>query len=436
MSKKTKNVGIIGLGTVGSGVYETLINKREKIEGLIDGSFHIPIVLVKDVNKTREVAIDTQITDTLEDFLKVDLDAVVEASPDSDIAYPYVRQLLGKGITVVTANKELVAKYGEELLELAEVNQCRLYFEAAVAGGIPLLTSLRHTLKTNDVEKMEGIVNGTSNFILTKMREEGTPFQQALEEAQEKGYAEAVPDKDIDGWDAYYKTVILSHWLYGEAPTWTASKPKGVREIDTRDLVLADEFNGRIKHIASLEKLPTKVVASVRPRFVLNTHPLYGVEGVNNGIHVKGSIVGSLLFQGAGAGKFPTASAVIEDLINDWTGTSEKSPFVYQDKESKQSLDSDESVSLKQMDENASLWLVSGKQLAYSFEKQNNIESVTEIKKSQDRESVMVYGTESEVIKVLNAVNDGISIYPVLGDVEDVLDIHRANKRLVSEVSL
>lgn len=429
MSKKERNVGIIGFGTVGSGVYETLQIKREKIEKLISGSFNIPIVLVDNANKTRNVSSGTEITNLFERFIDVDLDAVVEASPDAVTAYPFVKRLLVKGITVVTANKELIAKHGEELLKLAELNHCRLYFEAAVAGGIPLLTSIRHTMKTNDVEEVEGIVNGTSNFILSKMRQEGTPFQRALEEAQEKGYAEAVPDKDVDGWDAYYKTIILSNWIYGESPSWLSSKPQGVRGIDTRDLLIADEFNGRIKHIASLQKFPNKVVASVRPRFVLNTHPLYGVEGVNNGVHVKGSIVGSLLFQGAGAGKFPTSSAVVEDLINDWTGTSESSPFRSQVLNTNQPIEN-ESVNLG--DYAASVWLVTGTQLALQFQNSHNIEIMTNIKKLQGREAVIVKATESDLIEVTTTKNNDNSIYPISGDQEEILPFYKAIKHSVS----
>ncbi|MDQ0254639.1 homoserine dehydrogenase [Evansella vedderi] len=316
MNQPTFQVAIIGFGTVGEGVYRTLERKAKKIEALLGRSLHIPFVLVKSVEKDRDVLPVTKVTNRLEDLLEYDrLDVVVEASPDAETAYPFVTELLRRGVSVISANKELMAKYGEELHQLATDHRCHLLYEAAVAGGIPLLNTIRHTLKTNTVDRLEGILNGTSNFMLTKMREEGASFPQALREAQEKGYAEAVPDKDVDGWDAYFKTTILSHWIYGKAPVWKG-EPKGIRHVTVEDISLANQLNGRIKHVASLVKVGDNVEASVEPCLVLNDHLLYGVEGVNNGIHIEGSIVGSVMLQGPGAGKYPTASAIVEDLVN------------------------------------------------------------------------------------------------------------------------
>ncbi|PYZ92882.1 homoserine dehydrogenase [Salipaludibacillus keqinensis] len=424
-----KKVGIIGFGTVGSGVYETLLNKRTKINQLINGDFVVPVVLVKNLHKTRDVPEETEVIDQFDQLSsRSDLDAVIEASPDSYTAYPYVKTLLKNGTTVVTANKELMANHGEELLQLAAENQCRLFFEAAVAGGIPILTSIRHTLKTNDIEKIEGIVNGTSNFILTKMRDEGAAFNRALKEAQEKGYAEAIPDKDIDGWDAYFKTVILSHWIFGTSPTWLTDKPSGIRGIDVRDLLLASEFNGRIKHVASIERDETKIEATVRPKLVLSGHSLYGVEGVNNGIHVKGSIVGSLLFQGAGAGKFPTASAVIEDLINHWTDTSEETPLSgIEFEQTRLNIQNVRTNFGAQIESKTDAWLVTGKQLALQLENQNTVTSLTNIKKRDGREALLVKGKETDVKEVMTALNDSVWIYPVCGEDTDWDQIQAVN---------
>ncbi|NJP38308.1 homoserine dehydrogenase [Alkalicoccus luteus] len=317
----TRKLGILGFGTVGSGVYESLEKERKRVETLA-GFFTIPVVVVKDASKARATGPDTLVTDRLEALFEAEVDTVVEAVTDAEEAYPAVRKLLQKGISVISANKELIARHGEELHLLAAGSGSRLFYEAAVAGGIPILTSIRHTLKTNRILRVEGIVNGTSNFILTKMREEGTAFEAALEEATALGYAEAVPDKDIDGWDAWFKTTILSFWINGAGPEWTEERPQGIRGIDVRDLHLAEKLGGRIKHVASLEG--TK--ASVGPKLVLKDHALYGVEGVNNGVYVEASLSGPLLFQGPGAGKFPTAGAVIEDVINHWTNTAEEEP--------------------------------------------------------------------------------------------------------------
>lgn len=310
-------LAIIGFGTVGEGVYRALEKKEAKVKALLGCSITIPFVLVKNVEKKRDVQSTTKVTDRIEEIFKYEgLDAVVEAAPDEETAYPYVSELIKRGISVISANKELIAKRGEELHALARENGCHLLYEAAVAGGIPLLNTLRHGLKTNTVQRIEGIVNGTSNFMLTKMREEGATFDDALREAQAKGYAEAVPDKDVDGWDAFFKTTILSRWLYGKNPSWSVDKPKGIRHITVGDITLAGRLKGRIKHVASLVVDGNVVRASVEPKLVLDDHPLYSVEGVDNGIHIEGSIVGSVLLQGQGAGKFPTASAVVEDLMN------------------------------------------------------------------------------------------------------------------------
>ncbi|WP_088032634.1 homoserine dehydrogenase [Evansella clarkii] len=317
MTLKPYKIAIIGFGTVGEGVYETIEKKSEKLGSLLGRQVEVPVVLVKNGDKPRQVSRKTEITTSFDSILnKKEIDAVVEATPDAATGYPYAAALLENGVSVITANKELVAKHGEELQRLAELSGADLLYEAAVAGGIPLLNTLRHTLKINTIDKLEGILNGTSNYILTKMRTEKSPFTSALEEAQEKGYAEAVPDKDVDGWDAYYKTTILSRWIYGKSPIWQDNAPRGIRNVASEDIKLAEKAGGRLKHIASLVKRGTEVHASVTPCFLLDNHPLYNVEGVNNGINIEGSIVGSILLQGPGAGKFPTASAVVEDLVN------------------------------------------------------------------------------------------------------------------------
>ncbi|MCR6095199.1 homoserine dehydrogenase [Salipaludibacillus agaradhaerens] len=404
-----KKIGIIGFGTVGSGVYETLVTKREKITHLIGSDLEIPVILVKDAARKRHVANDTKVTDRFEEVIALaDLDVVIEVSPDAETGYPYVHALLSKGITVITANKELVAKHGETLLPLADANNCRLYYEAAVAGGIPVLSSIRHTLKTNDILQLEGIVNGTSNFILTKMREEGAAFDVALAEAQEKGYAEAVPDKDVDGWDAYFKTTILSQWLFGRAPVWQSAIPIGIRGIRLEDLTLAEKIGGRIKHVAALENISGQPVASVRPHLILTEHPLYAVEGVNNAIHLEGSIVGSIAFQGPGAGKFPTASAIVEDLVNHLSHTSEKQPDVLN---ISMTRNEEKSFTPKQ----TKVWFVTGKQLTLQLEGSRSIDTLSNILYSEGKEAVLLTGNEREVISTMTKLNDSITIYPVTG---------------------
>jgi homoserine dehydrogenase len=316
MSQTGYQLAIIGFGTVGEGVYHAVETSSDKLTRLLGKPLHIPAVLVKDGTKKRNTGAATRIVTQLDELLREKPDIVVEATPDAETGFPYVRRLLELGITVVTANKEMVANHGEVLADLAEKHDAQLLFEGAVAGGIPLLNTLRHTLKTNEILQVNGILNGTSNYVLTKMQREGTPFQNALKEAQEKGYAEAVPDKDVDGWDASFKTAILSQWIYGQAPVWKQKEPAGIREITAEDLALSAQAGGSLKHVATLRKDRYCVTAAVRPCFLFRDHPLYAVEGVNNGVHIEGSIVGDLLLQGPGAGKGPTASAVVEDVVN------------------------------------------------------------------------------------------------------------------------
>ncbi|MBU9722192.1 MULTISPECIES: homoserine dehydrogenase [Bacillaceae] len=314
--QKPFRIAIIGFGTVGEGVYRTISDQGDKIKGLLGRPIAVTMIVVNQ-EKNREIGPDVKVTTDFNDLIEEKhLDVVIEATPDAQTAYDYVKRLLEKGTSIVTANKELIAKHGPELHQVAERNHCHLLFEAAVAGGIPLLNTIRHTLKTNNIERIEGILNGTSNFILTKMREGGTSFTEALYEAQEKGYAEVVPDKDINGWDALYKTEILSQWVYGKSPIWTTSKPIGIGSITRETIKLASALKGRMRHIASLSDTGKGIEASVQPYLVCEDHLLYGVDGVNNGIQIQGSIVGSIMLQGPGAGKFPTASAVIEDVIN------------------------------------------------------------------------------------------------------------------------
>ncbi|MBM7096328.1 homoserine dehydrogenase [Bacillus sp. H-16] len=315
---------IIGFGTVGEGVYRTIQSKREKLSAILGREVKVPAILVKERGKSRDLEDHTRVATSLEEISAGSVDLVVEATPDAETGYPYVTHFLKKGIPVVTANKELIAKKGEELFKLAEVNDSDLLFEAAVAGGIPLLNTLRHTLKTNNIEQINGILNGTSNYVLTKMQNEGTSFDAALQEAQEKGYAEAVPDKDVDGWDAYYKASILSHWIYGAAPEWEEGAPAGIRSVTVEDLLLAEKATGKIKHVASLKRSGFGIQASVRPCFIFSDHHLYSVNGVDNGVHIKGSLSGDLLLQGPGAGQYPTASAVIEDVVNVLQGKNER----------------------------------------------------------------------------------------------------------------
>ncbi|WP_096189825.1 homoserine dehydrogenase [Evansella halocellulosilytica] len=430
MSHPSFKLAIIGFGTVGEGVYRTIEKKSEKLVTLLGRSLEIPYVIVKNTDKEREVGEKTLVTNEFDTVINDrSLDVVIEATPDAETGLPYVKQLLQEGISVVSANKELIATYGDELYEIASDHGCHLLFEAAVAGGIPLLNTLRHTLKTNTIDRLEGIVNGTSNFILTKMRQEGAPFSQALSEAQEKGFAEAVPDKDVDGWDAYFKTNILSQWIYGRSPVWNDQAPIGIRHIHVDDLVLAHQLNGKIKHIAKLRKHGDRVDGSVKPSFVLHDHPLYSVEAENNGIHIQGSIVGSVMLQGPGAGKYPTASAIIEDVVNLLSGKHEtvehegiefvEHGFVENDGKS---------------EEERSLWFVTGGRKLEKCLNYVDAELLHSLVRENQKVATIVHEHEDKMKELQVLAKGTIQVYPILGDKGDILSTHLEvlNKNTVS----
>ncbi|MFL6559099.1 MAG: homoserine dehydrogenase, partial [Bacillus sp. (in: firmicutes)] len=243
------------------------------------------------------------------------LDVVVEAIVNKEPTFTFLKQAIQRGCHIITANKEMFAHHGNELLELAEIHNVSVGFEATVAGGIPVIQTLRELLKINRVQRIQGILNGTSNFILTEMREKQHSFAAALSLAQAKGYAETDPTNDVEGFDAFYKTMILSRIAFGEEPNWHDVEREGITSI-TSELIEATEKLGlRFKHIASITKAGNQISATVKPALVTKSHPFYPIEGVENAVNVQSDIVGSITLQGPGAGMFPTASAVVEDLV-------------------------------------------------------------------------------------------------------------------------
>ncbi len=233
-------------------------------------------------------------------------------------AKTYIEQAITKGTHVITANKELMAFHGEELRRMAELAGVRLAYEASVAGAIPVIRTIQELLQVNQVTQIHAIMNGTTNYILTQMRERKIPFEQALLEAQEKGYAESDPSNDIEGWDPFFKLMVLSDLVFDEQPNWNQVEREGIEQVTLEQLTIAEQFGLRLKLIASLYKTELGWNAKVTPTFLSQSHPLYTVEGVDNGIVLETDLAGRLFFQGAGAGAYATASAIIEDLINIW----------------------------------------------------------------------------------------------------------------------
>ena len=310
------HVALLGFGTVGKGVYETIKGHQTRLKALLGKNVKVTGILVRNVDKHELQDDEVLLTSNFDEILTLPkLDIVIEAIVGREPGFSYLKQSIEKGCHIITANKEMFAYHGKELLELASEHNVACGFEATVAGGIPAIQTVRTLLNVNNIERIEGIVNGTSNYILTKMREDGIAFEEALQAAQEKGYAEEDPSNDIEGHDAFYKAMVLSQIAFGEQPEWPTVTRKGISAITHSHIRLFSEWGLRVKHVISLVTGFRGIVCSVKPVLVDPSHPLYSVEGVQNAVSIEGDIVGNILLQGPGAGKFPTASAIVEDLI-------------------------------------------------------------------------------------------------------------------------
>ncbi|MBM7646419.1 homoserine dehydrogenase [Scopulibacillus daqui] len=313
----TVNVALLGLGTVGQGVYETVVSHQEELRQAAGESVRIPVILIKDSCKNRSISGDVEITTDFNDIFKYPIDAVIEAVGGCEPVYGYLRKCLERKIPVITANKELLAKKGSELMNTADRHQTELIFEASVAGSIPILYIIKNYLKVNRIQKLEAILNGTSNFILTAMRNNKQSFEQSLAEAQRLGYAEADPSNDILGWDTFYKTMILSELIYHRQPDWNDVVRKGIDQVTLEDINAAIESQEKIKLMATLSRSSNgSIKASIEPVRIKKDHPLYAVEGVNNAVRIKTDLADDLVLSGPGAGAFPTASAIMEDFVS------------------------------------------------------------------------------------------------------------------------
>lgn len=314
---KTIHIALLGYGTVGKGVYQTIKNHQSRFKALLGSEVKIAAVLVRNIERHHLPDQDVLLTTNFEDILQLPkLDVVVDAIVGSEPSFTYLQAAIQKGCHVITANKEMFAHHGGQLKALADQHQVSIGFEATVAGGIPVIQTLNTLLNINKITKLEGILNGTSNFILTKMRQEDLSFADALKLAQELGYAELDPTNDVEGIDAFYKAMILSQVVFGEQPQWNDVQRKGITEITAEKIKLFSGIGLRFKHVACLEKTETGIKCSIKPVLVSQTHPLYQVEGVQNAISIDADIVGNIAIQGPGAGMFPTASAVVEDFIH------------------------------------------------------------------------------------------------------------------------
>ena len=311
-------IGIIGLGTVGEGVFKVLTNEKESI--FEKSRADIEVKYACDLNIERKFSFDFDRSVLINDYKKIlndpEIKIVVELIGGETIAKQIIIEAFQAKKSVVTANKALIAKYGVELFQLAKENGVSFLFEAAVGGGIPIVTPLMESLVANTVTEIRGIMNGTSNYILTKMKEDNLSFDEALKIASEKGYAEADPTYDVDGIDAGHKINILASLAYGGSIKFKNMQLSGIREISTVDIFSANQLNSTIKLIASSKLLSDKSVQiSVEPTLIPNSEILAKVDDVYNAIETTGSYTDKTLFYGKGAGMDPTASAVVADIV-------------------------------------------------------------------------------------------------------------------------
>ncbi|MFC7785799.1 homoserine dehydrogenase [Rossellomorea sp. GCM10028870] len=314
----TINVALLGFGTVGQGVCEAIDTHQERIREVLGKEVKVRAILIKDPVKQRNIDSSIKVTTDFQEILDIpDLHVIFEAIVGEEPGHTYLTKAIEKGIHIVTANKAMFAKYGPDLLEKARNNGVTIGFEATTAGGIPVIGSIRQLLKVNEIERVQGILNGTSNFILSQMRKRGISFETALKQSQEKGYAEADPTSDIEGYDAFYKLLILSQTAFGKQPDWKDIRRKGISHLTAEWLQAAESFRLRFKHVGSLERDSSNhITGEVEPILVHDTHPFYGVEDVENAISLKGSLVGRITLLGPGAGKLPTGSAMVEDFLS------------------------------------------------------------------------------------------------------------------------
>lgn len=314
MSSTTK-IAVMGFGVVGSGTVELLDKNKDVIKNRCGQEIEVKYIL--DLRDFPDSPYKDKLTKSFEDILNdPEITVVAELMGGKTFAYDYTKRLLQKGVSVVTSNKELVATYGAELLKIAKENGCNYLFEASVGGGIPIIRPLHQCLAANRFSKIAGILNGTTNYILTKMIYDQKSFDEALAQAQSLGYAEKDPSADVDGHDATRKLCILGSLAFGKHIYPEYVHCSGIREITLDDVEYAENAGYAIKLIGLIENTESGIVATVCPRLVSINNPLSGVNDVFNAIMVTGDAVGEVLFYGRGAGKFPTASAVVGDIID------------------------------------------------------------------------------------------------------------------------
>ena len=315
----TKRVGvaILGLGVVGFGTYQTLVDHREYYLKTQNVDITVEAVLVRNKQKALEKGVPEEIvTENISEVIaNPSVDIVIETIGGVDAAKDYVLSALRQGKTVVTANKEMICKFSHELERVAKRTGSGLYYEASCVGGVPIIRTLLDGVQANNVQEMMGIINGTTNYILTKMTQEGEDYETALAKAQKRGYAETDPTNDVEGFDALYKLSILSSLAFHTKVPYTKIFRDGISQISAKDIDYGKSLGYTLKLLAIGKNTPQGIEARVHPTFVPNAHPLASVSNAYNAVYLKGDAVGDIMLYGRGAGALPTASAVVSDVI-------------------------------------------------------------------------------------------------------------------------
>lgn len=316
---KNVSIALLGCGTVGKGVVDLLQMNGHLIAEQTDTHIHIKHVLVRDIEKYKNVGLDENLhlTDNFKDIIEDDeVEIVVEVMGSADFAKACIEECFRRGKSVVSANKDVIADCGIGLLKLAQENGADFQFEASVAGGIPIIRPMYSSLNANQIEEIIGIMNGTTNYILTNMTDRGLTYEEALKEAQEKGYAEADPTSDVGGFDAARKIAILAKLGFHAYVNVKDVSIEGIEGVTKEDIAHATAMGYAIKLLAVAEKNTDGISLAVHPAFVPKDHPLANVGGAYNAVYVSGNCVGDVMLYGQGAGSLPTASAVVSDIMN------------------------------------------------------------------------------------------------------------------------
>ncbi|GIP10022.1 homoserine dehydrogenase [Paenibacillus macerans] len=314
---KPVKVGLLGLGTVGTGVVRIVEGHQEDLSSQVGSPIRIEKIAVKNLEKPRSIAIDrAKLTeDPWEVIRDPEIDVIVEVMGGVEQTKTYILEALERGKHIVTANKDLMALYGSEILAKALDNQCDVFYEASVAGGIPIIRTLIEGFSSDRIMKIMGIVNGTTNYILSKMSQEGASYEDVLTEAQQLGYAEVDPTSDVEGLDAARKMAILATLGFRTNVELSDVHVRGISSVTREDILYAKRLGYEMKLLGIAERQDDEFSITVQPTMVKNTHPIAAVGGVYNAVYVYGEAVGETMFYGAGAGEMPTATSVVADLV-------------------------------------------------------------------------------------------------------------------------